>query len=76
MYRYEPIILTKDEKDNLIITEDKLKQLLIEAYNQGYSDGSNNNIQPSPTPYDPYKTPSFWYDKFYCICTSDDIKIN
>lgn len=82
-YEFTPIIVTKDKDGNLLITEDKLKEMLKEAYMNGYNAGqiAKANENPSitypsspsvPTPYippfeDPYKTSPFWYDKFYCI---------
>ena len=83
-YEFTPIIVTKDEKGNLLITEDKLKEMLKEAYTNGFlagqiskTDNSPTIIQPTqpytPLPYtpsyEPYKTTPFWYDKFYCIST-------
>lgn len=79
-YEFTPIIVTKDEKGNLLITEEQLKQMIKEAYTNGYIAGQCSKQEkpiiyrdtPQPVPYippfeDPYKTAPFWYDKFYCI---------
>ena len=81
---FTPIIVTKDENGNLILDEEKLKEIVKEAYINGYIAGQCSKQEqpitypsiPQPIPHippfeDPYKTAPFWYDKFYCI---SDIK--
>ena len=83
-YEFTPIVVVKDKKGNLLITEDKSKEMLKEAYTNGFlagqlskTDNSPTIIQPTqpytPLPYtpyqEPYKTTPFWYEKFYCIST-------
>lgn len=86
-YEFTPIVVVKDEKGNLLITEDKLKEMLKEAYTNGFlagqlskSDSSPTIIQPAqpyipyiPPYQEPYKTTPFWYEKFYCISTGGSI---
>lgn len=58
-YKFTPIIVTKDEKGNIIIDEEKLKEMLKEAYSNGFLDGqlstNNDNKLPSiAAPAKPY----------------------
>jgi hypothetical protein len=71
---YEPIIVVKDEQGNIKITEDQLKEMLKQAYNNGFAAGQL--ISPTPTIVYPQIDKSnqpphspFWYDwnKIYCV---------
>ena len=89
-YKFTPIIIEKDKDGKLVLDEEKLKELLKEAYSNGYVDGQLANskeipttINPTtvpynPTPYYPDIVPTtptvplpFWYDKFYCVSSSE-----
>ena len=52
-YKFTPIIVEKDKNRKILIDEEKLKELLKEAYTNGYMDGQASNIKGSPTPYNP-----------------------
>jgi len=79
---YEPIIVAMDKDGKITLTEQEIRQMLKNAYNQGYNAGKNTTIQhehiilPStPTiPASPY-TPS-WYNPLLqgpsCTSTSID----
>lgn len=71
---YEPIIVVKDEQGNLKITEEQLKEMLKQAYTNGFAAGQLSVPQPTVVypqidksnqpPHSP-----FWYDwnKIYCV---------
>ena len=83
----KPIIVEKDKKGNIVMTEEKLQEIIKEAFSNGYTygqlsrkDGENHNLSPLQTPsptiptpdYSPIPVSPFWYDKFYC-CVSKDV---
>lgn len=61
-YKFTPIIIEKDKDGKLVLDEEKLKELLKEAYINGYVDGQISNAKDSPTiiPSQPY-TPTPYY---------------
>lgn len=71
-YKFTPIILVQDKDGKIEITEEKIKEMLKDAYNNGFEDGKNANpvVYPITTPIDPqkyyYDTRPYWYDKTYC----------
>ena len=65
-YKFTPLIVEKDKNDKLLIDEEKLKELLIEAYNNGYMDGRAAYI-PNSVPLSPTVPSPYWYDKFHCV---------
>ena len=83
-YKFTPIIIEKDKDGKLVLDEEKLKELLKEAYSNGYADGQLVNsktatpcypdvVPTTPTvPISPYYPPTSpcWYEKWYCISGS------
>ena len=56
-YKFTPIIVEKDKNGKLLIDEEKLKELLMEAYSNGYVDGQLSNskeVSPTTIPSQPY----------------------
>lgn len=86
-YKFTPIIVEKNKNGKIELSEDKLKELLGEAYRNGFIDGqisaikdNNPTIYPQPQSIplplvpDTPQMPNFWWDKFYCV--SDTTEIN
>lgn len=77
-YKFTPIILVQDKDGKIEITEEKLKEMLKDAYNNGFEDGKNANPVVVPTyPTPPLTTPisptipqPYWdWSKPYCLAT-------
>lgn len=49
-YKFTPIIIEKNKDGKLILDEEKLKELLREAYSNGYVDGQIASAKQSPIP--------------------------
>ena len=62
----KPIIIKIDSMGNIKITEDELKNIVDEAYSQGYQDG-----QKQPLIYQPFPTYS---GTDITVCTHDNSK--
>lgn len=85
-YKFTPIIVEKNKEGNIELTEDKLKELLSEAYKNGFVDGQISSIKDNPNIYpqpqsiplplvpDTPKMPEFYWDKFYCLSNTDILK--
>ena len=74
-YKFTPIILKQDKDGKIEITEEKLKEMLKDAYNNGFEDGKNANpavypiVSPatSITPVSPTIPQPYWdWSKPYC----------
>ena len=64
-----PIILIKEKNGNgkIEITEEELKQIISDAYEQGYEDSKKQNQVPmyiSPIPSNP--SDNWWDRQIYC----------
>lgn len=74
-YKFTPIIVVKDKDGKIEITEEKLKEMLQDAYNNGYEDGKNSNpvVYPITTPITPISPtipqPYWDWNKPYCGTT-------
>ena len=56
-YKFTPIIVEKDKNGKLLIDEEKLKELLMEVYSNGYVDGQlaiSKEVSPTTIPSQPY----------------------
>ena len=53
-YKFTPLIVEKDKNGKILIDEEKLKELLREAYSNGYVDGQIASSKESPTITQPY----------------------
>lgn len=56
-YKFTPIIIEKDKNGKLVLDEEKLKELLKEAYSNGYVDGqlaNSKEVSPTTIPSQPY----------------------
>ena len=85
-YKFTPIIVEKNKDGKIELTEDKLKELLTEAYRNGFVDGQISSIKDNPSVYpqpqsiplplvpDTPKMPEFYWDKFYCLSNADILK--
>ena len=60
-----PIILIKEKNGNgkIEITEEELKQIVSDAYEQGYEEGKKQN--PTPISINPSPTTPNWWDQNY-----------
>ena len=68
----KPIILRADQDGNLMITADKIQQMVEDAYNEGVADGKAiaKNSQPLTYPdlwqTTPSKIPSYYGTEITC----------
>lgn len=65
----KPVVLIKEtNKDGKIeLTEEELKQLITDAYEQGYEDGKKQNQVPIYIPPISSNPPGNWWDQIvYC----------
>ena len=56
-YKFTPIIIEKDKNGKLVLDEEKLRELLREAYSNGYVDGqlaNSKEVSPTTIPSQPY----------------------
>lgn len=61
-YKFTPIIIEKDKDGKLVLDEEKLKELLKEAYSNGYADGQLASIKESPATTQPYNPIPYYPD--------------
>ena len=64
-YKFTPIIVEKDKNGKILIDEEKLKELLMEAYSNGYIDGQLSNskeVSPITIPSQPYNPMPYYPD--------------
>ena len=69
--KFKPFIVTKDTNGNILLTEEKLQELLEQAYNYGYTLGSSKVVISSPSviPLNGTGTNPVW-DPYKITCTS------
>lgn len=61
----KPIIIKFDSSGAAIITEDELKKIVDEVYNQGFQDGQKQSFVT--TPYvNPYTNPNYYRTDITC----------
>lgn len=58
----KPIIIKVDSMGNIKITENELKNIVDEAYNQGYQDG-----QKQPFLTQPWQYPNYYKTDLTCL---------
>ena len=85
-YKFTPIIVEKNRNGKIELSEDKLKELLAEAYKNGFVDGQISSLKDNPSIYpqpqsislplvpDTPKMPEFYWDKLYCLSNADVLK--
>ena len=64
-YKFTPIIVEKDKNGKLLIDEEKLKELLMEAYSNGYVDGqlaNSKEVSTTTIPSQPYIPTPYYPD--------------
>lgn len=47
-FEFKPFIVTKEQDGKIILTEEKLEEMLKQAYDYGYALGSSKMLVPSP----------------------------
>ena len=57
----KPIIIKVDSMGNIKITENELKNIVDEAYNQGYQDGQKQSFLTQP-----WQNPNYYKTDFTC----------
>jgi len=83
-YKFTPIILVQNKDGKIEITEEKLKEMLQDAYNNGYQDGKDSQpivcptypTQPLVPPTSPTTPLPYWYDKPYCTGTGIPVDLS
>ena len=71
----KPVILIteKNLKGMIELAEEELKQLITDAYEQGYEDGKKQNQTPIYIPPMPSNPPNNWWDRqIYCDANLND----
>ena len=68
----KPIVLFKDNNNKIVITADEIKQMIEDAYNDGYRDGSARYINvSSPIVTTPYYEKSPWWPQDHITITCE-----
>lgn len=63
----KPIIIKVDSMGEIKITEDELKKIVDESYNQGYQDGQKQAFLTQPTiPINPCQNPNYYKVDITC----------
>lgn len=56
----------ENDSNSVVITKDRLKEILDEVYQAGYSDGNSNKTTITTTPWN-------WRDNMYCGGNNDQM---
>lgn len=65
----KPIIIKVDSTGGIKITEDELKNIVDESYNQGYQDGQKQSFLTQPTvpiTINPCQSPNYYRTDLTC----------